>query len=163
MPTPRDPAVTRTTAPVEADQHLLNGFVPFPDERVERYRQAGYWMGKPLDTLLTDAAQQWPDRVAVTDPSASYTFARLDQLASEAAAGFAALGIGIGDRVLLQLPNTANFAVALFGLLRTGAVPVMCLPAHRRAELSHFAQVSGAVALVKIGRASCRERVSSPV
>ena len=61
---------------------------------------------------------------------------------------FADLGIGTGDRVLLQMPNTANFAVALFGLLRAGAVPVMCLPAHRRAELSHFATVSGAVALV---------------
>ncbi|CAM5712893.1 AMP-binding protein [Mycolicibacterium aubagnense] len=101
-----------------------------------------------MDSLLTDGAQQWPDRVAIIDASASYTFAQIDQLASEAAAGFAALGLGVGDRVLLQLPNTANFPIALFGLLRTGAVPVMCLPAHRRAELSHFAAVSGAAALV---------------
>ena len=140
--------MTRTTASTEADQHLLNGFVPFPHERAERYRQAGYWVGKPLDSILSDAARQWPDRVAAVDPSASHTFAQLDQLASEAAAGFAALGIGTGDRVLLQMPNTADFAIALFGLLRAGAVPVMCLPAHRRAELSHFATVSGAVALV---------------
>ena len=140
--------MTRTTASTEADQHLLNGFVPFPHERAERYRQAGYWVGKPLDSILSDAARQWPDRVAAVDPSASHTFAQIDQLASEAAAGFADLGIGTGDRVLLQMPNTANFAIALFGLLRAGAVPVMCLPAHRRAELSHFATVSGAVALV---------------
>ncbi|WP_162563631.1 AMP-binding protein, partial [Mycolicibacterium mucogenicum] len=140
--------MTRTTASAEADQHLLNGFVPFPHERAERYRQAGYWVGKPLDSILSDAARQWPDRVAAVDPSASHTFAQLDQLASEAAAGFADLGIGTGDRVLLQMPNTADFAIALFGLLRAGAVPVMCLPAHRRAELSHFATVSGAVALV---------------
>ncbi|KAB7754190.1 MULTISPECIES: (2,3-dihydroxybenzoyl)adenylate synthase [Mycobacteriaceae] len=140
--------MTRTTVSTEADQHLLNGFVPFPHDRAERYREAGYWVGKPLDSLLSDGARQWPDRVAIVDPSASHTFAKLDQLASEAAAGFAALGIETGDRVLLQMPNTADFAIALFGLLRAGAVPVMCLPAHRRAELGHFATVSGAVALV---------------
>lgn len=140
--------MTRTTAPTEAIRDLLDGFIPFPDDRAERYRRAGYWAGKPLDSLLTDGAQQWPNRVAVIDPSVSYTFAELDYLATEAAAGFAALGLSVGDRVLLQLPNSANFPIALFGLLRTGAVPVMCLPAHRRAELGHFAAVSGAVALV---------------
>ena len=54
--------------------------------------------------------------------------------------------------MLLQLPNSAQFAVALFGLLRAGAVPVMCLPGHRYAELSHFADVSGAVGLVVADR-----------
>ena len=38
--------------------------------------------------------------------------------------------------------------MALFGLLRAGAIPVMCLPGHRLAELSHFADVSRAVALI---------------
>ena len=38
--------------------------------------------------------------------------------------------------------------MALFGLLRAGAIPVMCLPGHRLAELSHFADVSQAVALI---------------
>ncbi|MUL45719.1 AMP-binding protein [Mycobacterium sp. CBMA293] len=140
--------MTRTTASTEAEQHLLTGFVPFPDDRADHYRTAGYWSGKSLESLLKDAAQHWPNRVAVIDTTASHTFAELDQLASETAAGFAALGICAGDRVLLQLPNTGRFAIALFGLLRAGAVPVMCLPAHRRAELSHFATVSGAVALV---------------
>ena len=57
-------------------------------------------------------------------------------------------GLAAGDRVLLQLPNSAQFAIALFGLLRAGVVPVMCLPGHRYAELSHFADVSGAVGMV---------------
>ena len=63
---------------------------------------------------------------------------------SDAAAGLAELGIASGDRVLLQLPNGCEFAVALFALLRAGAIPVMCLPGHRAAELGHFAAVSGA-------------------
>lgn len=142
--------MTRTTP----SQDLLDGFVPFPRARAQAYRDRGYWQSKPLDCLLSDAAQRWPDRTAVIDAQSSNTFAELDRSADRAAAGFAALGIAAGDRVLLQLPNSAQFAIALFGLLRAGAVPVMCLPAHRRAELSHFAQVSGAVAVLIADRAA---------
>ena len=98
--------------------------------------------------MLREAASNWPDRPAVVDAATSFTYAELDRLADEAAAGFAALPIGPGDRVLLQLPNSCRFAVALFGLLRAGAIPVMCLPGHRLAELTHFAHISGAVGAV---------------
>lgn len=131
-----------------AQTTLAAGFVPFPADRAASYRDAGHWTGRTVGEILRDAARTWPDNIAVADADASHTFAELDVLADRAAAGFAALGVVPGDRVLLQLPNSAHFAVALFGLLRAGAVPVMCLPGHRLAELTHFANVSGAVALV---------------
>ena len=127
---------------------LARGFVPFPADRAQEYRRAGYWTGRPLDSILTDAAAAWPAKTAVVDAADAYTFAELDALADRAAGGFSHLGISAGERVLLQLPNSCQFAVALFGLLRLGAVPVMCLPGHRTAELGHFAEVSDAVALV---------------
>ncbi|ORW09563.1 2,3-dihydroxybenzoate-AMP ligase [Mycobacterium kyorinense] len=126
----------------------LDGFVPFPQDRAARYRAAGYWAGHSVDSLLRRAAAAFPDRTAVVDPVHSHTFAELDKLVDAAAGGFAAIGIAPGDRVLLDLPNSALFAVAFFGLLRAGAIPVMCLPGHRFAELSRFARVSGAVGLV---------------
>ena len=131
---------------------LLDGFVPFPPERAHAYRSAGYWTGQPLDSILTDAASTWPDRTAIVDTTTSFSFGELDAVADRVAAGLAALGVAPGDRVLLQLPNSCHFAVALFGLLRAGAVPVMCLPGHRTAELGHFADVSGAVALIVADR-----------
>lgn len=127
---------------------LVDGFVPFPAERADLYRRAGYWTGRPLDSVLTDAAATWPTKPAVVDATQTYTFAELDVLADRVAGGLSALGITAGDRVLLQLPNSCRFAIALFGLLRLGAVPVMCLPGHRSAELGHFAEVSDAVALI---------------
>lgn len=127
---------------------LTTGFVRFPDDRAEVYRRAGYWAGRPLDTLLTEAAARWPGSPAVIDPHTRHSFAELDHLADRAAAALAGRGIRPGDRVLLQLPNSCGFAVAFFGLLRAGAVPVMCLPGHRHAEMGHFATVSGAVALI---------------
>jgi mycobactin salicyl-AMP ligase len=126
----------------------LDGFVPFPPDRAAAYRAAGYWTGRTVDSILRRAAAAWPDRVGVADATASHTFAGLDTLADAAAAGFASIGMAPGDRVLLDLPNSCRFAIAFFGLLRAGAIPVMCLPGHRLAELSHFAQVSGAVGVV---------------
>lgn len=132
-----------------ASSHL-DGFVPFPPDRAARYRAEGYWSGRPVDSLLSDAAHRWPTRAAVVDADGAHrlTFAELDQRASRAAAGLAGLGIAVGDRVLLQFPNGCEFAVALFALLRAGAVPVMCLTGHRAAELGHFAAVSEATALL---------------
>lgn len=124
------------------------GFVPFPADRAQAYRTAGYWTGRPLDSLLRDGAAAWPTRTVIADDVGRYSYADLDARADRCADGFAALGIRPGDRVLLQLPNSCGFAVALFGLLRAGAIPVMCLPGHRAAELSHFCSVADAVALV---------------
>ncbi|BBX45413.1 bifunctional salicyl-AMP ligase/salicyl-S-ArCP synthetase MbtA [Mycobacterium cookii] len=128
----------------------LDGFVPFPPDRAARYRSAGYWTGRTLDSLLSDAARRWPARIGVIDAGGPQrlTFTQLDERADRAAAGLAALGITQGDRVLLQLPNGCEFAVALFGLLRAGAIPVMCLTGHRATELGHFAGVSDATALI---------------
>lgn len=131
---------------------LTTGFVPFPADRANEYRRAGLWTGRRLDSILSDAATNWPDRAAVIDPDTTYTFAELDARANRIASALAERGIAPGDRVMLQLPNSAEFAVALFGLLRAAAVPVMCLPGHRHAELSHFADVSGAVGLVVADR-----------
>jgi mycobactin salicyl-AMP ligase len=137
-----------------AQTATLDGFVPFPSERAARYRAAGYWTGRTVDSVLRRAATTWPHRVAVVDAVSSHIYSELDELADLAASGFAALGIAPADRVLLQLPNSCRFAVALFGLLRAGAIPVLCLPGHRLAELSRFITVSDAVGLVIADTAS---------
>jgi mycobactin salicyl-AMP ligase len=142
---PASPSRSPETA---AHTGSLNGFIPFPPERAAHYRAAGYWTGRTVDSVLRHAATTWPDRVAVVDAVDTHTYAGLDRLVDRAAGGFAAFGIAPADRVLLQLPNSCRFAVALFGLLRAGAIPVLCLPGHRLAELSRFAAGSDAVGLV---------------
>ncbi|WP_280383221.1 (2,3-dihydroxybenzoyl)adenylate synthase [Nocardia wallacei] len=125
-----------------------DGFVPMPDEFAEAYRAAGYWTGQPLGELLRAAARQWPDRPALHTGDSTRTYAELDAEADRMAYGFAALGISPGDRVVVQLPNVPEFVPVLFGLLRAGAIAVLTLPAHRRAEIEHLTELSGAVAYI---------------
>ncbi|TSE01422.1 AMP-binding protein [Skermania sp. ID1734] len=129
-----------------------DGFVPVELERARRYRAAGYWRGETISDVIRDGARRWPTAHALVDGSRRLSYAELDAAVDRCAAGLAALGIRPGERIVLQLPNCVEFAIVLLGSLRAGAIPVLCLPAHREAEIRHLAHVSGAVALVVADR-----------
>ena len=44
----------------------------------------------------------------------------------------------------MQLPNWAEFVYAYYGLLKIGAVPVMCLPRFARREMDHYRKITEA-------------------
>ncbi|MGW6377077.1 (2,3-dihydroxybenzoyl)adenylate synthase [Rhodococcus sp. NPDC055112] len=138
------------TSSTAAPNHR-EGFVPLPADVADTYRRAGYWTGQPLDDLLRNGARQWPDRPALLADAGSHTYSELDDDADRMAHGFLGLGVTPGDRVVVQLPNVPEFVPVLFGLLRAGAVPVLALPAHRRAEIEHLASTSGATTYLAAG------------
>lgn len=126
----------------------LTGFTPWPEQDAQRYRELGYWTGETLGTMLQRKAGEHPDRIAIVCGKRRWSYAELDAKADQLAAGFARLGIGAQDRVVVQLPNVAEFFSVCFGLFRLGALPVFALPAHRRAEISHFCRFADAKAYV---------------
>ncbi|AWH29399.1 AMP-binding protein [Stenotrophomonas sp. YAU14A_MKIMI4_1] len=111
----------------------------WPAERAQRYRQAGYWRGETFPGFLRERAERYADDVAVVAGDTRLTYAQLWHEAGRIGAGLLALGLQPGDRVLLQLGNTASFISVACGLFRAGLVPVYALPAHRITELVHFA------------------------
>ncbi|WP_406277393.1 (2,3-dihydroxybenzoyl)adenylate synthase [Streptomyces sp. NBC_00191] len=123
----------------------------WPADFAARYRAAGYWQGETFGQMLRARAVQYPDRVAVVDPAGAgrrWTYAELDRRADRLAAGLRDSGIGRGDRVVVQLPNVAEFFEVVFALFRIGALPVFALPAHREVEIGYFCSFSEAVAYV---------------
>jgi len=126
----------------------LPGVVPYPADVAARYRAAGYWTDGTLDDLLRDAAADAPDATAVVDAAGSLTYAELDARVARVACGLRGVGVAAGQRVVVHLPNRTSLLVVLFALFRVGAVPVLALPAHRRSDLTYFAEHTGAVALV---------------
>lgn len=122
----------------------------WPEEFAARYRAAGYWRGETFGGMLRERAAAHPDRIAVVDPAAGsrWTYAELDARADRLAAGLLARGIGKGDRVVVQLPNVAEFFEVVFALFRVGALPVFALPAHRETEIAYFCSFTEAAAYV---------------
>ena len=120
----------------------------WPQETARRYRDRGYWRGETFTAMLKARAAERPDATAVVGEGARWTYAELADRAETAAAGFLALGLKPGDRVVVQLPNIAEFLSVVFGLFRAGLVPVYALPAHRLTEIAHFARRAEAAACV---------------
>nr|ASV47081.1 enterobactin synthase subunit E [uncultured bacterium] len=120
----------------------------WPAEYAARYRRAGHWTGETFGAALRRWADRSGDRLAVSDGVTRLTYRQLDVRADRLAAGLRARGVLPGDRVVVQLPNSATFVAVVLGLLRLGAVPVFALPAHRASEIGYFCAHTGAVGYI---------------
>ncbi|MGV3709498.1 MAG: AMP-binding protein, partial [Gemmatimonas sp.] len=116
----------------------------WPDEFAARYRERGYWTGEALGEHVRRWAESTPDAIAVVDGERRWSYAELNSRADAIARGILAAGFVAGDRVVVQLPNIAEFLSVVYGLYRTGVLPVFALPAHRSSEITHFAQAAEA-------------------
>lgn len=122
----------------------------WPAEFAQRYRERGYWQGETFGQWLHERACHHPDRLAVVGAGKRWTYAQLDQYASDIAAGLLEQGLEKGQRVLVHLPNIPEFISVIFALFRLGLIPVYALPAHRIAEVEHFASSAQAHAYIGI-------------
>ena len=97
-----------------------------PAERVLAYREAGYWNDDMIDALLRERVRQHGDIPAIVDPLnrdalmdgpvRSLTWPQLDEQVSRLAQVLLEAGIGPGDVVGVQLPNTVEIAVAFLAM-----------------------------------------------
>ncbi|GAA2889732.1 2,3-dihydroxybenzoate-AMP ligase [Actinoplanes cyaneus] len=120
----------------------------WPDDFAARYRARGYWTGQTLDHLVDPARSSFASRVAVVDGDRRITYRQLFDRAQRLAAGLHAQGVRAGDRVVVQLPNVAEYFEVIFALFRLGALPVFALPAHRSSEIGYFCSHTAAVAFI---------------
>src|SRR5581483_6526413 len=119
----------------------------WPAECAERYTAKGYWEGHAIGDRLHAAADATPDAVALVDGDRRLTYRQLAERADAVAMRLAALGLRPDDRLVVQLPNTAEFVILTYACLRLGVIPVMALPGHRRHEIGHLVEHSEAVAI----------------
>jgi 2,3-dihydroxybenzoate-AMP ligase len=128
------------------DLNSLRGVVPHPAAAVDRYAAAGAWGTRSLPTAFRQAAMTYAERTALITPDTRLTYGELDARSDAVAAGLLSSGLRPGERVLLQLTNSAAAVVAWYGLLKAGLIPVCTLAIHRRLEIEQIGRKSGAVA-----------------
>jgi 2,3-dihydroxybenzoate-AMP ligase len=134
---------TKASAP---QTRALPGVVPHPTGAVDRYAAAGAWGTRSLPTAFRQAAAIYAGRTALMTPDIRLTYRELDARSDAVAARLLSSGLLPGERVLLQLTNSATAVVAWYGLLKAGLIPVCTLAIHRRLEIEQIGRKSGAVA-----------------
>lgn len=80
--------------------------------------------------------------------TSSITFAELAQRTDQFAQVLRNLGVKVGDRVLIRLPNSLDYPIAFLGAMKMGAISVPTSTLLTAEEVAYLAKDSGATVLV---------------
>jgi long-chain acyl-CoA synthetase len=101
-----------------------------------------------LVELMQDSFRRYGDRPAFNFMGRNMSYAELDRLSQVFAAYLQGLGLVMGDRVAIMLPNVLQYPVAVAAVLRAGFVVVNINPLYTPRELEAQLKNSGAKAIV---------------
>jgi len=129
-------------------RELIRGWYPFTKGEIKRYVSNGYWQNLVVSDLLDRNCTTVPNKLAFADGNIEVTWQEMQLRAKRLAIHLSKLGIGYGDFFVFDLMNTVYAMDLLFSLSLLGAIPVMCLPRHRRLEISHHVKLHEAKGIV---------------
>jgi 2,3-dihydroxybenzoate-AMP ligase len=127
---------------------MLEGFVPYPESFVKKYKERGYWIDKTLGEEFDEWVNRHRHRVALAYMGSYVSYSEMAEKVNRLSLHFIDLGLRPYDRIILQLPNEPEFVYCYFAAVKIGVIPILALPAHRDAEISFFAQFTQARAHV---------------
>ena len=107
---------------------------------------------EPLYAFLEQAVSSYPQNRALSYLGNEISYTDLDRLVNKAANSLMKLGVKKGDRVALYLANTPQFIIALYGVLKIGAIAVPINPLYQSAEVAYEIKDSGAKTVIVMSR-----------
>jgi 2,3-dihydroxybenzoate-AMP ligase len=126
---------------------MLEGCTPYPAAFRRRYLREGYWRAETIAQAVSAAVSRYGDQCALVGADRTLTFAELLEEARRFRGALEGCALKRGDRIIVQLPNCAEFASLTLACFELGVIPVMALPALRRAELEYLIELSQARAI----------------
>ncbi|MCH7610232.1 MAG: long-chain fatty acid--CoA ligase [Chloroflexi bacterium] len=97
-----------------------------------------------LHDFLEQSARDFPDRPCTIFKGAEISYREMNELTDRLAAGLVELGVMKGDRVAIFMPNSPQFVIAFYGILKAGGVVVATNPLYTHREIKHQMKDSGA-------------------
>ncbi len=97
----------------------------------------------PIFHFLEESARKYPERACTIFKGAKISFREMDEITDKLAAALADLGIKKGDRVGIFIPNTPQFVMVYFGILKAGGVVVAIDSRYTAPEIVHQANDAG--------------------
>jgi long-chain acyl-CoA synthetase len=105
-------------------------------------------MSENLVQILTQAAEEKPDGIAVKLDDVEANYAAVNEGSARMAGVLKEKGVSEGDRVGIMLPNVPYFPVAYYGVLRAGGVVVPMNPLLKGREVEFYLEDPGAKVLI---------------
>jgi len=97
----------------------------------------------PIFHFLEDSAKKYPDKPCTIFKGAEISYKEMSKITDQLAAALVGLGVKKGDRVGILIPNTPQFVMAYFAVLKAGGVVVATNPQYTEREIKHQANDSG--------------------
>lgn len=113
----------------------MKGTREIPAAVAATYRAQGYWRDQLIGDQLRWSATEFPEKTAVVHGATRLTYRQLDGLVEQAASALRGHGVGAGDVVSFQLPNSIPAVVAYHAIVRIGAVANPITPIYRAREV----------------------------
>ena len=101
-----------------------------------------------LSAYFDECIGKYRERPGLVSIGTEMSYGRLDRLVKAFAAWLQSQGVKKGDRVSIMLPNTFQYPVCLFAILRIGAIVVNVNPLYTARELNHQLKDSGAETII---------------
>ena len=111
-----------------------------------------------VDDLLTQRAEQSPGQTALVAGGSRCSYGELDERANRVAHALITSGVGPGDRVAICLGNSIDAVVAMFAVLKAGAVFVFINPLSRADRVSNVLADCAATTLIGSPRSAAARR-----
>jgi long-chain acyl-CoA synthetase len=120
------------------DEGVPHSLEPYPDRTLLDY--------------LAESADKWPRETALLFKGACIDYGTLHRLSDRFAGALVSLGVAVGDRLAICLPNAPQFIIAEVGAWKAGAIVCPINPTYTDRELEDALNATGASTAVVLNR-----------
>ncbi|NOR89038.1 MAG: AMP-binding protein, partial [Anaerolineales bacterium] len=97
----------------------------------------------PLYHFIENAAVRYPDQACAIFKGSEITYAEMDEIINRLAGALAAMGVKKGTPVGIFMPNSPQFVMAFYAILKAGGIVVATNPLYTAREIEHQMKDSG--------------------
>ena len=97
----------------------------------------------PLYHFIENAAAKYPDQACAIFKGSVITYAEMDEIINRLAGALAAMGVKKGTPVGIFMPNSPQFVMAFYAILKAGGIVVATNPLYTGREIEHQMKDSG--------------------
>ncbi|MCU9593992.1 long-chain fatty acid--CoA ligase [Caldibacillus thermolactis] len=101
-----------------------------------------------LPDMLQETVKKYPNHSAIYFYGREMSYTELGQLTDKFGAALQEKGIKKGDRIAIMLPNSPQYIISYYGILKTGGIVTQVNPMYTPTELEYILNDSEAKAIV---------------